>query len=807
MAPIEGVTASSTQQNLPKGDTVQNSQYPLVLDQNDNFLEKGVESSWKLPGETNGKRSLYSSVDRQFLEFMLDAVNRGYVPSKFLEDKALLENGLVENEMDVKPPGTPAKNEVTVQDSGACDDQTLVGAESGPQESQRASPIKSESSFPDSEPAEIQKNGLSYNEGNHEIPSAKLASGGDDLAIKASGVSQNQSEESPDVESLVPSTTEEPAVVAIEMAASDQTTPKCNKRVQFSGLDTVFNGKEDMADKGNGAVIVPVSAEEQRERESRQLLLEGTATWASLSSPDALSDGIMNGSFLQWKPVEEADDLHGDDHVEVDGFHGDDVDDDPFMQYLDSIEHTALKFKLQVERAKVDTLQTLKSKLEEAYEGTPLEEIPSKFQEKLQGAIAQIISEEVHKKYATLVDKEDEMCEEETKTMDCMKNELDSVAADNFCLNQQLEVLKGYEKGYYELKDEVDVLNEEIVQMRSECERKKGESEFLSERVEELEKGMVNMRVEYEDQVREMQKETLELQRMLTELENRSSEEEEETYHQNGSIREDGETYEDEKDENMYERENVEYNALQRELEAMRFRLEVSERHNKALRTATDADQAMIRCLEGKVVDVENALNKSQDENSRLLSDLHEAQRQHSSDRAKLSSYQEETSALERENKLLKSSLEIAENEMRYLQGKGKRNGEPWKNNRKQIWREIRELERILKDVHKEKRSIEKKFVSFKQETDIANNSLTSYSPSPPQSPESLTDTEVGPLRSVSWQNNAIAKEDLAPNDALPGTVATPPQKVNSWIDDIHTPSGLVTSVTHPRQNSGSPDR
>ena len=183
--------------------------------------------------------------------------------------------------------------------------------------------------------------------------------------------------------------------------------------------------------------------------------------------------------------------------------------------------------------------------------------------------------------------------------------------------------------------------------------------------------------------------------------------------------------------------------------------LQESEGQNDSLRAAAQADQAMIRCVEDKKEELEKSLVKAQDENSKVLLELHEAQRQISSDRVKLPSYQEEVDALQRENKLLKSSLDIAQKELEYhVEKKGEKN-EPWKSNKRMIWREIRGLEKILKDVHKEKRNLEQKYVTFKQENDKLNTSLSLHSYS---SAENSPEREEGKdererLKSKSWHS------------------------------------------------------
>ena len=591
---------------------------------------------------------------------------------------------------------------------------------------------------------------------------------------------------------------------ASDATESGASTP--NKKVQFLGLDTVFGDKASAPDHHFDISISPdrVSHKEpgtvltETGQQSIESSPKATVTWATLDSPSRPARVSGNENSFAKGLSSSADGLYRFETA-LYGKEGDEKSDgeldDPFMMYLNSIEQTALKFKLQVEQAKVDTLETLKVKLERAYEGTPLEDIPLKFQEKLQETIAQIASDEVLKKYEALVSQDEAMTEEENQILECMRNELDSVACENFELHQQLELLKDYEKRYYDLKEKFDNLDDGMSTIRNEYERKNGESEFLSERVESLEKSIVNLRVEYNNEIKDLQDENLQLQRACFELENRNK------ILEDHLAAGDGESCESRADEREEERDRF---VANQEFEMLQLRLEESERQNKALKAASQADQAMIQCIEDKKEELEKVNAKAQDEHSNVLLELHEAQRQISSDRVKLSSYQEETDALRRENKLLKSSLEIAQNELEYhLEKRGEKN-EPWKSNKRMIWREIRELEKILKDVHREKRNLEKKYVNFKQENDQLTGSLSFHSYSSAEnSPEKEQVADPGErgLKSKSWHSST----ELENSKATAGddeSFSSPPRKVKSWLEGLDQTNGVVKNEGQIDMNS-----
>ena len=806
-APTEGMTTSSMiQQGVP---TKTAESFPVSVvppDHNDNYVTVNGEDLFTLP-PVDGE--IYTSVDQQFLELMLDAVQKGFMPPELATAKTWLNNDSA-TEVDLNgsapSPVTDINGENDEEIEGilvdAFDDQgppSLASTEpislaNGASHPNLGPPrVDSDSSLANSEPESVD---------SHQSPaSVETTSTAEDQTVASAETMcgddlQSSSNTGASLPVHVP---ENDNGVISDSEQSAISTP--SKKVQFLGLDTVFGEQEKAAEGPLDISISPshstldsLVTETGEGLPSMQSSPKTTVTWATLDSPVKTTRLMENDRAKS--PSRSTEGHCGFEtalyDTEADEKHEGDLDD-PFMVYLNSIEQTALKFKLQVEQAKVDTLETLKEKLERAYEGTPLEDIPVRFQEKLQDTIAQIASDEVLKKYQALVSQDEEMAEEENAILECMRNELDSVASENFALHQQLELLKDYETRYYDLKEKFDSLSDGMATIRNEYEKKNGESEFLAERVESLEKSIVNLRVEYDNEISDLQNENLQLQKSCFELENRNKILEEEIAAFNEGS-DDSRTEDNVKEHLRSLKQKL---VPKQELEVLELRLEESERQNSALRAAAQADQAMIRCVEDKKGELERSLVKAQDDNSKVLLELHEAQRQISSDRVKLSSYQEEVDALQRENKLLKSSLEIAQNELEYHMEKKDEKSEPWKSNKRMIWREIRELEKILKDVHKEKRNLEKKYVTFKQENDQLNNSLSLHSYSSAEnSPEREEEKdERDRLKSKSWhsatevENNKI---NAMNSDRDDDSFSSPPRKVKSWLDGLNTPNGVV---------------
>lgn len=822
----------------------------IPTDHNDNFLAVNGDELFIEPRESGSSASeeLYTSVDKQFLELMLDAVQRGFMPPELVTAKTWLNTDGADVDLNdsvrVADVGEPSSVAVTdeaddAEESLKNEDSTKLRKmeEDADMEDQEmtslatiAEPmhVTEELTLANGPPSHVPEENLKKNAkptlaSNATLHIAEKAAvrNGETMQVAAESFSKGAllaAANSPTSENVGPTSenvgptlsSDEPMLVkdsnehASDATESGASTP--NKKVQFLGLDTVFGDKASAPDHHFDISISPdrVSHKEpgtvltETGQQSIESSPKATVTWATLDSPSRPARVSGNENSFAKGLSSSADGLYRFETA-LYGKEGDEKSDgeldDPFMMYLNSIEQTALKFKLQVEQAKVDTLETLKVKLERAYEGTPLEDIPLKFQEKLQETIAQIASDEVLKKYEALVSQDEAMTEEENQILECMRNELDSVACENFELHQQLELLKDYEKRYYDLKEKFDNLDDGMSTIRNEYERKNGESEFLSERVESLEKSIVNLRVEYNNEIKDLQDENLQLQRACFELENRNK------ILEDHLAAGDGESCESRADEREEERDRF---VANQEFEMLQLRLEESERQNKALKAASQADQAMIQCIEDKKEELEKVNAKAQDEHSNVLLELHEAQRQISSDRVKLSSYQEETDALRRENKLLKSSLEIAQNELEYhLEKRGEKN-EPWKSNKRMIWREIRELEKILKDVHREKRNLEKKYVNFKQENDQLTGSLSFHSYSSAEnSPEKEQVADPGErgLKSKSWHSST----ELENSKATAGddeSFSSPPRKVKSWLEGLDQTNGVVKNEGQIDMNS-----
>lgn len=816
--PTDGMTTSSA--STADVNDRKTESFPIAVipaDHNENFLAVIGDGTLFVNPSTDGSGSegIYTTVDKEFLELMLDAVKKGFMPPELSTADSWLNNpdvdeGVLNGSVHLlksEIPAIVADSERTndedlkkdpieeniASNSAMCEHtQPMLGSTvptslSDGSASDGVEPTFSTNGALDS----AEPNAVSVEPSNNVGPS--LASVDLDSQSRHVGPSlpsagQSEIDNIEDGLDGLGQTSELP----LDSVEPDNSTP--NKKVHFLGLDTVFDERSKTADFN--VSISSDQATNDTGLEDMVLSSPRTVTWASLDSHSRTPRLVSRRSDKSHSsPKEGLCRFETAVHDKESDPMSDGDQEDPFMAYLNSIEQTALKFKLQVEQAKVDTLEALKEKLERAYEGTPLEEIPVKFREKLQETISEIASDEVLKRYQSLVSQDEEMTEEENAILECMRNELDSVACENFELHQQLELLKDYEKRYYDLKESFDSLNNGMTTIKNEYEKKNGESKFLAERVESLEKSIVNLRVEYSNQITDLQNENLQQQKTCLELENSNKMLEE------GIVSETNGLSGSHEEESARARRKNGNKTHRQELDLLKLRIEELEKQNDALRAASQADQAMVNCVGEKKEELEKSLIKAQDDHSNVLLELHEAQRQISSDRVKLSSYQEEVDALRRENKLLKSSLEIAQNELEYHVEKKDSKDEPWKDNKRMIWREIRELEKILKDVHREKKSLEKKYVSFKHENDQLNGSFSfqsqSSSENSPERERGKHDKET--MRGKSWHSvtetesnkTSLTNGIAAVND---DSFTSPPVKVKSWLDGLHTPNGVAKS-------------
>lgn len=781
MPPVFGLSCQSEVQS--------NNDTSKRIDCNENELNSSVVNS----GKGGDIKSIYSTVDKHILESMLDAV-QGYMLQSDPQNKTWL------NGEEAKTDSTTGKQDTNISRLDSSE------TEQTPENSMPAQVNK-----PDVGQAEKQETIVKYN------ASESMENGHEPDVINSE---VGEAEPSHTDESLNGPTGDE---IHHENSKEEAnlSTLKPEKQVTFSGLDTVFAPPKDSSsptklnrtespsatdrvaedvkrnDMGNtldlseitkaGLDYAPVSSKE-------------TVTWASFGAESGEGQGI------------------NDEANESTGSITFDDENDQFMMYLNSIEQTALKFKLQVEQAKIDTLQILKKRLEQAYEGTPLEEIPAKVHEKLQETIAQIATEEVKKYESVLhVDDQDEFDDDECGILKQMRAELDSLAAENFRLSQELQACKRYEQEYHALQGKIEGMEDGLTTMKHDYATKNGESEFLGKRIEALEQEMVSMRVEYEEQIRELQNENIELQKECLELDNENRTLEDELKKMQVGLSEktyEADIYESRLDDNLAEK------ITAAELDALEMRVNELERHNKALKASSEADHAVVVCLEKKVEDLESSLSEAKSSNSELLTELHESQRQQATDRAKLSSYKDELEALKRENKVLKCSLESSENEVQYQKKKNEpvrtpttltttRRSPASLGNKREIWNEIRELETILKDVQKEKKTIERKYQAFRRDSvDTSTNSVNgstlentqSSNPSSPNSTLRRTpDTTPRSRKTTSLMdrvNNLLDKSSLPNGTRTDGITSTPASRVSATLNRGagHSPSSEVLS-------------
>ena len=680
MAPLPNKETSREQSNAYIGSTLpQDLQFLLSLD-----------NSFGLPdvqeGNSNGQeKERITSVDRRFMEFMMDAVQKGCVTDEFI-DKNLREVASKDSTEDNERQGNVDLQEDTEMSVEMTKEEKSVEETTSIAESRTN--------------LENMVNETRLDETEDMVNSSQLKR-------KANIEKENR-----------------------------ETTPKSAKRVQFTGLDDIF---ADRSVESEASITSTSEAEKgvkdlPAEEDIADAPVKSTVAWATLNTsatksecqvtPSSSTGDTSTGVAIPL-PSDTEEDKGCDGDVENNSVIS---EDDQFMAYLNSIEQSALMYKLQVEETKIDTLLTLKRKLEDAFEGTPLEQVPLKFREKLHDILHQVAEDQMSKYRDLTAESEAELNRSEREYIPRLQDELDELNAENREIKQQLGNLMANEKEYSELRARIKELENALFTMKSHYQYKNGESEFLAEKITSLDKEILGMRMEYEQQLQDLRNENLELQEICIDLENDNR-----MLTQNVKDMRRGDSSPAMVGSRLLPVPEVhgyqilqedEYLNLQGEIENLRIRLGESDKQVKALTIASEADQAVIKNLEGKVQDMEGALAHARDSHSSVLSEVHESHLQLSSTRALLSGYKEEVEAMRRENKLLKSSLEMSENEIKYQNDRLKKRTEPWKHNKRQIWTEIRELENILKDVHKEKKNIEKKYVHFKIENEQLNESL-----------------------------------------------------------------------------------
>ena len=387
---------------------------------------------------------------------------------------------------------------------------------------------------------------------------------------------------------------------------------------------------------------------------------------------------------------------------------------DELLMYLEIIEQRALAVESLIEQAKLQTVLNIRNQIEAEFNGLSLEEIPAKCHQKIDRAIQRYLERELEKIRADYESKE-------TGSEPSAATRPGSMGRAS--ASEKLEEL---ERVNGDLREKIESLETSVSRVDMLYSMQKRENEYLAEKVTNLERQLANEKLKYESELRNIKND----------------------YEENIKV----------EDKFLTGNENSETMA------SLYRKLEQEEKQNKALRVAGEADQTTIRCLEGKLTELEAELQKSRQRVNDLLDEVHELQTGAERREKRLQEREKQLKEVLDERRTLRETLTMSEHEISLLENKlGSDNNAVWKDSKREILEELTKLEKHIKVIHKEKRKLENKYLAFKIENENLSDSLNSFS---------KTKDILTPLSScnVSRQQSTLSSHSSSLSSSLAGS-------------------------------------
>ncbi|XP_046864505.1 ELKS/Rab6-interacting/CAST family member 1-like isoform X2 [Xenia sp. Carnegie-2017] len=353
--------------------------------------------------------------------------------------------------------------------------------------------------------------------------------------------------------------------------------------------------------------------------------------------------------------------------------------DDELLLFLDIIEQKALSIKSLIEREKLDTVVKLRHQIEAEFNGLRLEEIPFTFHEKIDSAIQKYLELELNK----IGERYGEKCVGNNSRNGIEENDL-------YCL-PDVEMLEELKRENCDLRDKVESLETSVRRVDMLYSMQKKENEYLTEKVVTLERQLTNDQLRHEN----------ELISTCNDCVNK-------------------------KENNV---KICDRTDISETVNTLFHKLGQTERKNDALKMAGEADQTTIRCLEGKITELEDNLKYSRQEVDELLQEIRELQNQAKKLDDNILERDVKIRLLNEERRRLRETVIMSEHEISMLENKlGNNDKDASKESKKEILEQLKKLEEHIKVVHKEKRKLENKYLAFKIEHEHLQESFGSFS-------------------------------------------------------------------------------
>ena len=376
---------------------------------------------------------------------------------------------------------------------------------------------------------------------------------------------------------------------------------------------------------------------------------------------------------------------------------------DEFMICLEDLEAISLLQSVEAERLRLDTVTVIRRKIEETCNDIPIEKIPPFVYSQWEDLLSSLAEEEhtlfreMQTEYeSTLMDMRSELDKLTKENLDWSRiaTENNSSKLENELLRRQIggleEFVASLEKRIAGRTSENAKLLEEIGDLRNVSAVKENDLRVLLKNCE-------NELKEARSEIETLKKNAMNLENEIKvkEIENRRSLLENEKM----------------KDEMENDFENMNLNVR-----TLRNKLMDLQNENDTFRTANEADQTIIKHLEGKLQTANEDLAEVHSEKSHLLAELEGSKIREADLRTRQSVTEKEKSDLEVEKGKILEKLRMLQEEKLAIEKKLNEKFSTDMKNAEAMLQEIRNLESSLNSVRNEKSHVEDKYNNLKFE-------------------------------------------------------------------------------------------
>ena len=376
---------------------------------------------------------------------------------------------------------------------------------------------------------------------------------------------------------------------------------------------------------------------------------------------------------------------------------------DEFGVCLEDLEAISLLRSVEVERAKLEMVRGIRSKLEEACNGIPIEKIPS------------FVYDQWDELFNSLAEDENvrlrEMQVEHEGILQGMKSELDSLRKDSVDLSKFTADKNSSELDNELLRRQIGGLEEFVASLERRVEGKAKENAKLVEEIDELRRlssekdnDLKVMGKDHDGRLKEARLEIGKLKEAVLKLESDVKMKDIE----NRKILAQNEK---EKDEMQNDIGRVNSNVT-----LLRNKLTELQNDNHTFKVANEADQTIIKHLETKVQNASRDMMEVKAEKSTLLAELEGSRLREADMKKKQLTTDKERASLELEKNRILERLRFVQEEKKSIERQLNDKLNTDMKNAEAMLQEIKSLESSLNSVRTEKSHIEDKYNNLKFE-------------------------------------------------------------------------------------------